>query len=134
MHNLPNLPHPDEKLSKEEKAEALSWVAYIDGQVTDLVVCLFYASVDVTSDSSITRYTLSHQIIPLQSVKRIQQTSAFRTTFTFLRDCELSTKQGSNMSVCGVWVVCTDVSTPFCSNALRLINSRPRRGGSKEAG
>jgi hypothetical protein len=35
---LPSFPQPDESLSATERAEALAWVAYIDGRVTDLIV------------------------------------------------------------------------------------------------
>ena len=42
LHSLP-LTHPDNDLTPVERAEALAWVAYIDGKVSDLVV-----SVDVT--------------------------------------------------------------------------------------
>jgi len=38
LHAIPSFPHPDEDLSREDRAEALSWVAYIDERVTDLIV------------------------------------------------------------------------------------------------
>jgi len=38
LHAVPSLPHPDADLSRQDRAEALTWVAYIDGTVTDLVV------------------------------------------------------------------------------------------------
>lgn len=38
LHAIPSFPHPDEDLTKDERAEALSWVAYVDERVTDLVV------------------------------------------------------------------------------------------------
>jgi hypothetical protein len=80
LSSLPGFEHPDSTLSTEQKADSLIWEAYIEGQLTDLVVCLyiFQLILSEADDSLLSlcrtiRCTLYLLIIQLQSVNPISQ-------------------------------------------------------------